>query len=228
MADSAWIEALQEELHQFDRLQVWELVDKPFGKNVIKLKWLWKNKKDEDQTVICNQARLVAKGYAQEEGIDFEESFAPIARLEAVWIFVAYAAHKHVYTSYPEGFDTPYRVSGKTDSCNKQLKCDKQLNDQVVSREALLFQLVFKFDLFPFLLHSSLIRSHLSPRANFFIIIWDDAYFLQNFMLSITYFVTSSPSMMVKPVMIIFLTKTGISTKVPTWLFPSSLSLVME
>ncbi|GJV52006.1 retrovirus-related pol polyprotein from transposon TNT 1-94 [Tanacetum coccineum] len=55
MADSAWIEAMQEELHQFDRLQVWELVDKPFGKNVIKLKWLWKNKKDEDQTVIRNK-----------------------------------------------------------------------------------------------------------------------------------------------------------------------------
>ncbi|GJZ15545.1 retrovirus-related pol polyprotein from transposon TNT 1-94 [Tanacetum coccineum] len=81
MADSAWIEAMQEELHQFDRLQVWELVDKPFGKNVIKVKWLWKNKKDEDQTVIRNKARLVAKGYAQEEGIDFEESFAPVARL---------------------------------------------------------------------------------------------------------------------------------------------------
>ncbi|GKC71936.1 hypothetical protein Tco_1117819 [Tanacetum coccineum] len=56
MADSAWIEAMQEELHQFDRLQVWELVDKPFDKNVIKLKWLWKNKKDEDQTVIRNKA----------------------------------------------------------------------------------------------------------------------------------------------------------------------------
>ncbi|GJU01858.1 retrovirus-related pol polyprotein from transposon TNT 1-94 [Tanacetum coccineum] len=79
MADSAWIEAMQEELHQFDRLQVWELVDKPFGKTVIKLKWLWKNKKDEDQTIIRNKARLVAKGYAQEEGIDFEESFAPVA-----------------------------------------------------------------------------------------------------------------------------------------------------
>ncbi|GJY26808.1 retrovirus-related pol polyprotein from transposon TNT 1-94 [Tanacetum coccineum] len=61
---------------------------------IIKLKWLWKNKKDEDQTVIRNKARLVAKGYAQEEGIDFEESFAPVARLEAVQIFVAYAAHK--------------------------------------------------------------------------------------------------------------------------------------
>nr|GFB81599.1 retrovirus-related Pol polyprotein from transposon TNT 1-94 [Tanacetum cinerariifolium] len=94
MVDYAWIEAMQEELHQFDRLQVWELVDKPFGKTVIRLKWLWKRKKDEDQTVICNKARLIAKGYAQEEGIDFEESFAPVARLEVVWIFFAYAAHK--------------------------------------------------------------------------------------------------------------------------------------
>ncbi|GJZ40124.1 integrase, catalytic region, zinc finger, CCHC-type containing protein [Tanacetum coccineum] len=71
MADSAWIEAMQEELHQFDRLQVWELVDKPFGKNVIKLKWLWKNKKDEDQTVIRNKARLVETVFlCSEEGID--------------------------------------------------------------------------------------------------------------------------------------------------------------
>nr|GEW63568.1 Gag-Pol polyprotein [Tanacetum cinerariifolium] len=76
MTDSAWIEAMQEELYQFERLQVWELVDKPFGKNIIKLKWLWKNKNDEDQTVIHNKARIMAKGYAQEEGIDFEESFA--------------------------------------------------------------------------------------------------------------------------------------------------------
>nr|GEU72262.1 retrovirus-related Pol polyprotein from transposon TNT 1-94 [Tanacetum cinerariifolium] len=94
MTDSAWIEAMQDELHQIDRLQVWELVDKPFGKSIIRLKWLWKNKKDEDQTIIRNKARLVAKGYAQEEGIDFEKSFALVARLEAVWIFIAYAAHK--------------------------------------------------------------------------------------------------------------------------------------
>ncbi|GJX62102.1 retrovirus-related pol polyprotein from transposon TNT 1-94 [Tanacetum coccineum] len=127
MDDSAWIEAMQEELHQFDRLQVWELVDKPFSKNVIKLKWLWKNKKDEDQTVNRNKARLVAKGYAQEEGIDFEESFAPVARLEDVWIFIAYAAHKsfpiyqmdmkavflngllkeEVYVAQPDGFINP-------------------------------------------------------------------------------------------------------------------------
>nr|GEY20967.1 putative reverse transcriptase domain-containing protein [Tanacetum cinerariifolium] len=94
---------------------------------VIRLKWLWKNKKDEDQTVIRNKARLVAKGYAQEEGIDFEESFAPAARLEAVRIFIAYAAHKsfpiyqmdvkmtvlngplkeEVYVAQPDGFVDP-------------------------------------------------------------------------------------------------------------------------
>nr|GEX61068.1 reverse transcriptase domain-containing protein [Tanacetum cinerariifolium] len=67
MADSAWIESMQEELHQFDRLE-----------------WLWKNKRDEENTVIQNKSRLVAKGYAQKEGVDFRESFAPVARLEAV------------------------------------------------------------------------------------------------------------------------------------------------
>nr|GEV54020.1 RNA-directed DNA polymerase, eukaryota [Tanacetum cinerariifolium] len=113
MADSVWIKAIQEELHRFDRLQVWELVDKPFGKMVIRLKWIWKNKKDEDQTVIRNKARLVAKGYAQEEGIYFEESFAPVARLEAVRIFIAYAAHK----SFPI-----YQMDVKTTFLNGLLK----------------------------------------------------------------------------------------------------------
>ncbi|GJW10694.1 retrovirus-related pol polyprotein from transposon TNT 1-94 [Tanacetum coccineum] len=84
MADHAWIKAIQEELHQFDRLNDWELVNNLFGKTMIELKWLWKNKKDEDNNVVHNKARLVAKGYAQEEVIDFEESFAPVARLEDV------------------------------------------------------------------------------------------------------------------------------------------------
>nr|GEX80625.1 Gag-Pol polyprotein [Tanacetum cinerariifolium] len=94
MADSAWIESMQEELHQFDRLDVWELVDRPLCTNVINLKWLWKNKRDEKNTVIQNKSHLVAKGYAQKEGVDFEESFAPVARLEAVRLFIAYVAHK--------------------------------------------------------------------------------------------------------------------------------------
>ncbi|GKE06093.1 retrovirus-related pol polyprotein from transposon TNT 1-94 [Tanacetum coccineum] len=76
--------ALTKELHQFNRLDLWELVDRPLYKNVINMKWIWKNKRDEENTVIRNKARLVAKEYAQKEGIDFEESFAPVARLEAV------------------------------------------------------------------------------------------------------------------------------------------------
>nr|GEU84084.1 hypothetical protein [Tanacetum cinerariifolium] len=120
--------ALTKELHQFDRLDVWELVDRPLCKNVINMKWLWKNKSDKENTVIRNKSRLVAKGYAQKEGVDFEESFAQVARLEAVRLFIAYAAHKsftvyqmdikttflygplkeEVYVNQPDGFVDPY------------------------------------------------------------------------------------------------------------------------
>nr|GFC89789.1 putative RNA-directed DNA polymerase [Tanacetum cinerariifolium] len=128
MADPAWIESMQEELYQFDRLYVWELVDRPLYTNVFNLKWLWKNKRDEENTVIRNKSRLLAKGYAQKEGVDFEESFALVARLEAVMLFIAYAAHKsftiyqmdiktaflygplkeEVYVNQPDGFVDPY------------------------------------------------------------------------------------------------------------------------
>nr|GFB85984.1 retrovirus-related Pol polyprotein from transposon TNT 1-94 [Tanacetum cinerariifolium] len=96
-----------EELHQFDRLDVWELVDKPVCTNVINLKWHWKNKHDEENTVIRNKSRLVAKGYAQKEGVDFEESFAPVARLEAVRLFIAYAAYKS-FTIYQMDVKTAF------------------------------------------------------------------------------------------------------------------------
>ncbi|GKF90164.1 retrovirus-related pol polyprotein from transposon TNT 1-94, partial [Tanacetum coccineum] len=82
MLESSWINAIQEEIHEFERLQVLELVPCPDFVMLIKLKWIYKVKKDELGGVLKNKARLVAKGYRQEEGIDFEESFAPIARIE--------------------------------------------------------------------------------------------------------------------------------------------------
>nr|GEZ75452.1 integrase, catalytic region, zinc finger, CCHC-type, peptidase aspartic, catalytic [Tanacetum cinerariifolium] len=82
-------------------MYVWELVERPLCTNVINLNWLWKNKHDEENTVIRNKSRLVAKGYAQKEGVDFVESSAPVARLEAVRLFIAYAAHKS-FTELPQ------------------------------------------------------------------------------------------------------------------------------
>nr|GFA86966.1 hypothetical protein [Tanacetum cinerariifolium] len=102
--------ALSEELHQFDRLDVWKLVDRPLCKNVINMKWLWKNKCDKENTIIRNKSRLVAKGYAQKEGVDFEESFTPVAWLEAVWLFIAYAAHKS-FTVYHMDVKTTFLYS---------------------------------------------------------------------------------------------------------------------
>ncbi|GJV45741.1 retrovirus-related pol polyprotein from transposon TNT 1-94 [Tanacetum coccineum] len=83
------------------------------GKNIIALKWLWKNKCDAENIVVRNKTRLVAKGYMQEEGTDFEESFAPVARLEAVRMFIAYVAHKNI---------TIFQMDVKTDFLNGPLK----------------------------------------------------------------------------------------------------------
>ncbi|GJZ21197.1 retrovirus-related pol polyprotein from transposon TNT 1-94 [Tanacetum coccineum] len=94
MTDPAWIESMQEELLQFKRLDVWVLVPLPDNIKPLTLKWLFKNKHDEENTVIRNKSRLVVRATAKREGIDFEESFAPVARMEAIRIFLAYAAHK--------------------------------------------------------------------------------------------------------------------------------------
>nr|GEX03512.1 retrovirus-related Pol polyprotein from transposon TNT 1-94 [Tanacetum cinerariifolium] len=94
MIDPAWIESMQEEILQFKRLDVWVLVPTSDNISPLTLKWLFKNKHDEEQTVIRNKSHLVVRGYRQEEGIDFEESFAPVARMEAIRIFLAYVAHK--------------------------------------------------------------------------------------------------------------------------------------
>ncbi|GJX09296.1 retrovirus-related pol polyprotein from transposon TNT 1-94, partial [Tanacetum coccineum] len=87
LTQTCWIEAMQEELNEFERLEVWELIPRPDKVMVITLKWISKVKLDELGGISKNKARLVAHGYRQEEGIDFEESFAPVARLEAIRIF---------------------------------------------------------------------------------------------------------------------------------------------
>ncbi|GJY25295.1 retrovirus-related pol polyprotein from transposon TNT 1-94 [Tanacetum coccineum] len=84
LTQACWIEAMQEELNEFERLEVWELVPHPDKVMVITLKWIYKVKLDELGGILKNKARLVACGYRQEEGIDFEESFSPVARLDAI------------------------------------------------------------------------------------------------------------------------------------------------
>ncbi|GJY84047.1 putative ribonuclease H-like domain-containing protein [Tanacetum coccineum] len=127
LKDPSWIEAMQEELLQFKLQQVWTLMDLPNGKRAIGTKWVYRNKKDERGIVIKNKARLVAQGYTQEEGIDYDEVFAPIARIEAIRLFLAYASFKdfvvyqmdvksaflygkieeEVYVCQPPGFEDP-------------------------------------------------------------------------------------------------------------------------
>ncbi|GJS09506.1 retrovirus-related pol polyprotein from transposon TNT 1-94 [Tanacetum coccineum] len=87
LADESWVEAMQEELLQFKLQEVWVLCDLPEGKRVIGTKWVFRNKRDERGTIIKNKARLVAQGYRQEEGVDYDEVFAPVARIEAIRLF---------------------------------------------------------------------------------------------------------------------------------------------
>nr|GFC69007.1 retrovirus-related Pol polyprotein from transposon TNT 1-94 [Tanacetum cinerariifolium] len=94
MTDPVWIDSMQEKLLQFKRMDVWVLVPTQDNISPLTLKWIFKNKHDEEQTVIRNKSRLVVRGYRQEEGIDFEESFASFARMEAIRIFLAYVTHK--------------------------------------------------------------------------------------------------------------------------------------
>ena len=108
---------------------MWELVPRPEGINVIGTKWTFKNKSNEHGTVIRNKSRLVAQGYDQVEGVDFDETFALVARLESIWILLAIACHlnfklyqmdvnsaflngilqEEVYVEQPKGFEDPHR-----------------------------------------------------------------------------------------------------------------------
>ncbi|KAK0574928.1 hypothetical protein LWI29_031062 [Acer saccharum] len=87
--DEFWVLAMQEELSQFERNEVWTLVPRPKTTNVIGTKWIFRNKSDEDGNIVRNKARLVAQGYSQIEGIDFEETFAPVARLESIRLLLS-------------------------------------------------------------------------------------------------------------------------------------------
>ena len=93
--DEHWILAMEEELIQFERNKVWTLVARPQGHPIIGTKWVFRNKMNDKGEIVRNKARLVAKGYTQEEGIDFDESFAPVARLESIRMFLAFACFKN-------------------------------------------------------------------------------------------------------------------------------------
>ena len=93
LQDTNWVNSMHEELHQFVRNDVWELVPRLNGVNVIRTKWIFKNKLEEHGTIIRNKSRLVAQWYTQVEGIDFDETFALVARLESIRILLAIASH---------------------------------------------------------------------------------------------------------------------------------------
>nr|GEX11839.1 putative ribonuclease H-like domain-containing protein [Tanacetum cinerariifolium] len=127
LKDPSWIEAMQEELLQFKMQKVWVLVDLPHGKRAIGTKWVYMNKKDERGIVVRNKARLVTQGHIQEERIDYKEVFAPVVRIEAIRLFLAYASfmgfmvyqmnvksaflyetiEEEVYVCQPPGFKDP-------------------------------------------------------------------------------------------------------------------------
>jgi len=99
LSDDRWILAMQEELNQFQRNDVWDLVPKPQQKNIIGTKWVFRNKLNEQGEVVRNKARLIAQGYSQQEDIDYTETFSLIAILEAIRLLLSYAVN-HVIILY--------------------------------------------------------------------------------------------------------------------------------
>nr|GEV56911.1 putative ribonuclease H-like domain-containing protein [Tanacetum cinerariifolium] len=127
-SDPDWVAAMQKEMQQFYHQKVWKLVPLPDGKIAIGTKWILKNKRDARGIVVRNKAKLVAQGHRQEEGIDYDEVFAPVARIEAIRLFLAFASYtgfmvyqmdvksaffygeieEEVYVTQPNGFEDPH------------------------------------------------------------------------------------------------------------------------
>ncbi|GJV69694.1 putative ribonuclease H-like domain-containing protein [Tanacetum coccineum] len=159
LRDPAWVEAMQEELLQFKLQKVWILVDLPKGHRAIGTKWVYRNKKDERGIIIRNKARLVAQGHTQEEGIDYDEVFAPMARIEAIRISLAYASYigfmvyqmdvksaflygqieEEVYVCQPPGFEDPNHP-------DKVYKIQQKQNGIFISQDKYVYEILKKFN----------------------------------------------------------------------------------
>ena len=122
--DECWVKEMDEELEKIEKNNTWELVPRPEDKNVIGTKWIFKNKLNENGEVIRNEARLVCKGYAQQEGIDFEETFAPLARLEAIRMFLALSSFQKFKV---------FQMDVKSAFLNGDLEEEGTLSNQMVS-----------------------------------------------------------------------------------------------
>jgi hypothetical protein len=96
LRDPDWVNTMHEELNNFNRNKVWELVERPKDHNVIGTRWVFRNKQDQDEIVVRNKDRLVAQGYTQIEGLDFGKTCAPVARLEAIRILLDYACAHNI------------------------------------------------------------------------------------------------------------------------------------
>ena len=103
LQDESWVEAMHDELFQFQRNDVWTLVPRSEGEHIIGTKWIFHNKTDEEGNVIRNKARHVAQEYSQMEGVDYDETFAPIARMESIRILLALVCQMDVKTAFLNG-----------------------------------------------------------------------------------------------------------------------------
>nr|GFB39507.1 hypothetical protein [Tanacetum cinerariifolium] len=190
MNDPAWIESMQEELLQFKRMDVWVLVPAPDNISPLTLKWIFKNKNDEENTVIRNMSRLVVRGYRQEEGLDFEESFAPVARMEAIRIFLAYAAHKS-FTVFQMDVKTAFLHGTLKEDvyvCQTEGFIDADHPSHIYKLKKALYGLkqvprAWYDELLTFFLHNHFFKGTIDPTL--FIRCFDDDILVSNYMLEI-------------------------------------------